>query len=154
MADTSMITQNDLMRVLVGEDDDDDFLIFSLAVEEVSYKVVLSRATDGDTLMAMLHRELPDILFLDLRLPGKDGKQCLHLIRADRRFDKLPVIIYSSLDDLENISYCYREGSNMFTVKPNSIGDLRVILQRIFTLDWKKNLYYPPLEEFVLRGSA
>lgn len=142
------------MQVLIGEDDDDDFLIFSLAVEDIAYKIMLSRAADGNTLMEMLNRELPDMLFLDLRLPGKDGKQCLHLIRADRKFDKLPVIIYTSLDDLQNIQYCYQEGSNMYTVKPNSVNELREILQRIFTLDWKRTLYYPPLDQFVLRGSA
>lgn len=149
-----MTVHDELMRVLIGEDDDDDFLIFSLALEDSAIKIMLSRAKDGDSLMNMLHRELPDMLFLDLRLPGKDGRQCLQLIRADRKFDKLPVIIYTSLDDLKNIQYCYQEGSNMYTVKPNSVTELKIILERIFTLDWKAALYYPPLDQFVLRGAS
>lgn len=149
-----MTVQNELMRVLIGEDDDDDFLIFSLAIEDVKLKIMLSRAVDGDSLMEMLHREMPDMLFLDLRLPGKDGRQCLQLIRADRKFDKLPVIIYTCLDDLKNIQYCYQEGSSMYTVKPNTVTELRVILERIFTIDWSRTLYYPPFDQYVLRGSA
>jgi len=150
----AMTLEGDPTKVLIGEDDDDDFLIFSLAIEDISYKIVLSRATDGGMLMDMLHRELPDMLFLDLRMPGLDGRQCLQMVRSDRKFDKLPVIVYTCLDDLKNIQYCYQEGSNMYLIKPNSISELKTILERIFTIDWKKALYYPPFDHFVLKGIA
>lgn len=104
--------------------------------------------------MKMLEKEMPDILFLDLQLPVKDGRQCLQLIRADRRLDKLPVIMYTSLNDLQNIEYCFRKGSNIYAIKPNTIQELKVILHRILMIDWKKTNYYPPFEDFVLRGSA
>lgn len=141
-------------NVLVAEDDEDDYFIFSVALEETSFAVVLSRAEDGELLLKLLEEKVPDILFLDLVLPKKDGKQCLREIRANRRYDHLPIIVYTSLNDLANIEFCYREGSNLFTVKPNSISELKDVLERILSIDWKKALYFPPKSEFVIGTSA
>lgn len=148
-----MTLHNSETKILIGEDDDDDYLIFSLAVKETSYKVLLTRATDGRMVLSQLEKEIPDILFLDLGLPVKDGRECLKEIRANNHFDSLPVIMYTSYDDLTNIDYCYREGSNLYTVKPSSVGDLKHIMTRILSIDWKKIKYYPPRSAFVMRSA-
>lgn len=144
------LTQNKSTNVLIAEDDDDDFFIFSVAISETGFAVLVKRAEDGEVLMNILREELPDILFLDLLMPFKDGKQCLLEIRADRRYDRMPVVVYSQLDDLETVEYCYRQGSNLLTIKPNSIAELRESLQRILSIDWKKTMYFPPKSEFVV----
>lgn len=144
------LTQNNSTNVLIAEDDDDDFFIFSVAVSETGFAVLLKRAEDGDLLMKLLQEELPDILFLDLLMPIKDGKQCLLEIRADRRYDRMPIVVYTQLDDLETVEYCYRQGSNLITIKPNSIADLRHALQKVLGIDWKKTMYFPPKSEFVI----
>jgi DNA-binding response OmpR family regulator len=136
--------------VMIAEDDDDDFFIFSVAVSETAFTVILRRAEDGDLLMKLLEEELPDILFLDLLMPMRDGKQCLRELRSDKRYDNMPIIVYTSLEDLESVEYCYRQGSNLYTIKPNSIHDLKVALQRILSIDWKKTMYFPPKSEFVI----
>jgi len=148
-----MTLHNSATKILIGEDDDDDYLIFSLAIEETSYKVLLTRATDGQMVLSLLEKEMPDILFLDLKLPMKDGRECLKEIRANHNFDALPVIIYTSYDDLANVEFCYREGSNLYTVKPSSVSDLRQILERILAIDWRKIKYFPPRSEFVMRSA-
>ncbi|MBV4358994.1 response regulator [Pinibacter aurantiacus] len=147
-----MINVNPSTNVLIAEDDDDDYLIFSLAVEELSVRVILSRAENGDVLMKMLNEKHPDLLFLDILMPCRDGRQCIKEIRADSKFDSLPIIVYSSLKDMETIEFCYRAGSNLYAVKPSSLKDVKQALERIFSVDWKKMLYYPPLSQFVIRG--
>lgn len=137
-------------NILLAEDDDDDYYVFSLAVEEVSYAVVLSRAENGEILMKLLDEKTPDILFLDLLMPCQDGRQCLRAIRSNQKYDHLPVIIYSSLTDLINVEYCYREGSNLFVIKPTTITELKDMLERILSIDWKRTLYYPTKAKFVL----
>jgi DNA-binding response OmpR family regulator len=144
------LTQDKSTNVLIAEDDDDDFFIFSVAISETGFAVLLKRAEDGELLMQILREELPDILFLDLLMPCKDGKQCLLEIRQDRRYDSLPIVVYTQLDDLETVEYCYRQGSNLITIKPNSIEDLKESLQRILSVDWKKTLYFPPKSEFIV----
>lgn len=140
------------VNILVAEDDEDDYLIFSIAIKETSFTYVLKRAENGDILLKCLNDELPDILFLDLLMPCTDGKQCLKEIRANRKYDTLPVIVYSSLNDLTSVEYCYREGSNLYVIKPNSISDLKAVLERILSIDWKKTMYYPPKSQFVVNA--
>jgi CheY-like chemotaxis protein len=140
-------------HVLIAEDDDDDYYIFSLAIAETSFKVLVARAENGKILLELLEKEIPDIVFLDMLMPECDGRDCLKTIRANKRYDSLPIIVYTSLRDLENIEYCYREGSNLFLIKPDSFTDLKNILQRILAIDWKKTMYYPPRTEFVLKAS-
>lgn len=146
--------QDDSKHVIIAEDDDDDYLIFSIAIKETSYKVLLTRAENGDILLKLLDQETPDILFLDILLPGKDGRECLRIIRANKKYDAVPIIIYTSLDDLKNIEYCYREGSNLYTIKPSSIDALKEILERILSINWKKTMYFPQKSQFVLRFSS
>ena len=95
-------------NVLIAEDDDEDYLIFSLAIEELSFKVILSRAENGDLLFKLLDENNPDIVFLDLLMPCKDGRQCLREIRSNRKYDAIPIIVYSSLSDLQ-----IRQGSGI-----------------------------------------
>jgi CheY-like chemotaxis protein len=151
-----MINSNgaqDLTYVLLAEDDDDDYLIFSLAVDELtSVRVELKRAENGDILMRLLDEKHPDLLFLDLLMPCKDGRQCIREIRSNRKFDSLPIIVYSSMSDLESIEFCYREGTNLYARKPSSLSDLKSILEKIFSMDWKRMLYYPPMSQFVING--
>lgn len=140
----------DQTNVLVAEDDDEDFEIFSSAIKELSIKVVLTRAENGDILIRLLDEKNPDVLFLDILLPCKDGNHCLKEIRANKKYDKLPVIIYSSISDLKTIEFCYREGANLYMIKPGTFSELKTALQKIFSIDWKKVLYFPSLTEFVL----
>jgi len=137
-------------HVLLAEDDDDDFFIFSLAVKDLSVRVMLTRAENGDILLRLLDESVPDLLFLDLLMPCKDGRTCIKEIRANAKYDTLPVIIYSSMRDMNNIQFCYREGSNLYVFKPSTLPELKDILERILTIDWKNMMYYPPLSNFVI----
>ena len=143
----------ELTYVLLAEDDDDDYLIFSLAVNDItSVRVELKRAENGDILMRLLDERHPDLLFLDLLMPCKDGRQCIREIRSNSKFDSLPIIVYSSMSDLESIEFCYREGTNLYARKPSSLSDLKSILEKIFAMDWKRMLYYPPMSQFVINS--
>lgn len=144
-------TNPERTHVLVAEDDNDDYLLFTLALEELSsFIVILSRAENGEILLKLLEEKHPDILFLDLLMPCKDGRQCLKEIRANSRYDSLPIIVYSSLNDLKQIEFCYREGANLYLIKPASFSELKTALEKILSINWKKALYYPPLSGFVL----
>jgi CheY-like chemotaxis protein len=140
----------DTTHVLLAEDDNEDYYIFSLAIQQIPFTVLLTRAENGELLMKLLDEKVPDILFLDMLMPCRDGQQCLREIRANKKYDALPIIVYSSLDDLRTIEFCYREGSNLYAIKPSSFDELRTILERILSIDWKKVLYFPTMADFVL----
>ena len=143
----------DLTQVLIAEDDDDDFEIFSYALKEVSISIVLTRAEDGEILLKILDSHLPDILFLDVYMPCKDGRTCLKEIRSNKKYDMLPIIMYSSMRDSKTIEFCFLEGANIYVIKPSSFHDLTMALKKILSIEWKKSLYYPARADFVMSPS-
>ena len=144
----------DLTQVLIAEDDDDDFEIFSFALKEVSISIVLMRAENGEILLKILDSYLPDILFLDVFMPCRDGRMCLKEIRANKKFDLLPIIMYSSVRDSKTIEFCFREGANIYVIKPSSFRDLTMVLKKILSVEWKKSVYYPARPDFVMNPSG
>ena len=137
-------------QLLLAEDDDDDYLIFSLALKETKLATSVARVTDGDELMAKLEKSIPDILFLDIRMPCRDGKECLKEIRADSRFNNMPIIIKSAFWDENNIAECYRAGATRYVIKPNTIRELTGILQKLLIDDWKMGLSHTIETSFVV----
>ena len=136
--------------IVLAEADDNDYLLFSVAVDQQEITVSLKRAENGILLMQLLGEGMPDILFLDLLLPLKSGRQCIKEIRADERYDELPIIAYTALQDLESIEFCYREGANLYILKPKDGATLVGLLRRILSIDWKKTLYFPQRSQFVI----
>jgi CheY-like chemotaxis protein len=138
------------MNVLLAEDDDDDFYFFSEALRDVPMKIALTRVNDGEELMAMLEKQVPDILFLDLFMPCKDGRECLHEIRSNTTYDTMPVVIYSSRNDMYSIDFCFREKADLYVIKPNTVDDLKQALDRILVSDLQEIMSAPDRTEFVL----
>lgn len=148
MTKNKEVTRN----AVIAEDNDEDYDFFSDAINKISIKVVLTRAEDGETLIKLLDQKdiNPDVLFLDLMLPIKDGRECLKLIRRNKKFDFMPIVIYSDPKEYESIEFCYREGANLFIFKPRTTDELVEMLERIFALEWGKLMYYPPIDKFIL----
>jgi CheY-like chemotaxis protein len=147
------MTQISGTNVLIAEDDDDDFMVFKSVANELPYQIQITRAENGELLIQIIDQTNPDILFLDILLPLKDGRKCIHEIRANKKYDSLPVIVYSALSDVESIEFFYRQGANTYIVKPSSFASLKDALQRVFAVDWKKMMYYPPLDQFVIKDT-
>ncbi|MGZ3902669.1 MAG: response regulator, partial [Bacteroidia bacterium] len=99
---------NGTINILLADDDKDDRYFFEKALKTLSIKAQLTISEDGEKLMAYLlkHSEkLPDVLFLDLNMPRKNGAECLTEIKLHEKLKKLPVIIYSTSlhDDVADI---------------------------------------------------
>src|SRR4051812_1368494 len=95
-------------HILFSDDDTDDALLFTQAADLLTSPILLSFAEDGEQLMRYLSKEmLPDMIFLDLNMPLKTGFDCLKEIRADKKLDWLPVIVYTTSDHPRDIDACY-----------------------------------------------
>ena len=149
-----MLEPEDQVRnVVMAEDDNEDFELFSEVLAGLPLEILLRRAENGEVLMKILHEDIPDILFIDIVMPCLDGKECLHEIRAHKKFDNLPIIVYTSMRDVETVEFCYRKGTNLFVLKPHSFKELVDIIEKIFSMNWKKVRYYPQLSNFILNPS-
>jgi CheY-like chemotaxis protein len=87
------------VHVLFVEDDPSVAQMYKLKLELDGYKVEI--ATDGEMALKMAGSALPDIIFLDIRLPKLDGIGVLEALRADPRTRPLPVVILSNYNEKE-----------------------------------------------------
>ena len=136
--------------ILLVEDDADDVDIFRSALDKLQLSYELRHAENGDQLFILLEEKIPYILFLDIYMPCKDGVACILEIRKNRRYDKLPVIMYSSFFQEKYIDQSFRAGANYFMTKPTSFMDLVAKMKMILSIDWKNYLHYPNQDDFLI----
>ena len=146
----NMKTKNENWDVLLAEDDNDDVLSFELAMKEMPFSFILRNAENGDMLFVLLKERIPDILFLDILMPCRDGVTCIIEIRKNKEYNHMPVIMYTAMNSEEYIENAYKNGANFYLLKSNSIHELSEKLTKIFSIDWKNFMFYPQKEQFVL----
>jgi CheY-like chemotaxis protein len=87
------------VKVLFVEDDPSVAQMYKLKLELDGYRVEI--ATDGEIALEMASQSLPDIIFLDIRLPKLDGIGVLEALRADPSTRAVPVVILSNYNEKE-----------------------------------------------------
>jgi CheY-like chemotaxis protein len=119
-----VIDQDDI-HVLFVEDDPAVAQMYKLKLELYGYMVEV--AADGQAALEMAHSSLPDIVFLDLRLPKLDGLGVLEALRADPSTASLPVVILSGHSEQELVARGARLGVLDHLIKsrttPASLSD-------------------------------
>jgi len=141
------------LNILLADDDTDDCSFIREALKEFSLPTSLTTVQDGDELMRILTMEpaeFPDVLFLDLNMPRKNGFECLSEIRNNEKLKNLPVIIYSTSFHMEIANLLYIRGANYYISKPAEISQLKKVVREIITRIANGDISQPPKENFVL----
>jgi CheY-like chemotaxis protein len=138
------------MHILMADDDKDDYFILKEAAEKAGNTFKISYAANWMDLWRSILKSLPDLIFLDLNMPVKDGFECLQLLRTERKYDEVPIIIYSTSVNKNDIDKAYKNGANYFVVKPNSLEEISAMLKKLYALGKQTLLNIPPREEFVI----
>jgi len=141
------------IKILLADDDRDDRELFEEAVGAAELHTELTTVSDGDKLLkhlASLDGTLPDIIFLDINMPLKNGKECLKVIRSNRKFEQVPIIMFSTSAYKEDIEETFTNGANLYISKPNFLNDEVKILKEIFAPNWQKELFKSDKTRFVL----
>lgn len=130
---------NSPKNIFLADDDEDDRMLFMDAVCDLELSVLVSAATDGAELLEMLSQnlhKLPEIIFLDINMPGKTGFECLKEIRsADGKLKTVRIVMLSTSKSPENIDLCYELGADFYAVKPSTFEGLKNLLLKIFNMD-------------------
>lgn len=150
MKDSSSAKGDQFINIILAEDDLDDVFVFKMALNELNITFRLNHADNGERLLILLKELLPDIIFLDLSMPGKDGISCLMEIRKNTQFDCVPVVLISGSSFKRHIDEAFTNRANFYVVKANSINEMVEYLKVIFSVDWKNTVYYPPINQFVI----
>jgi CheY-like chemotaxis protein len=124
-------------KIWLADDDKDDCELFEDVLKQILPLVSLTIIPNGEVLMNMLTPATkPDMLFLDINMPCKDGMDCLVEIRAQRLFSRLPIVIFSSTKESKFIDTSYGYGANLFYSKPTSFNELIAGLSNLFKMNW------------------
>jgi DNA-binding response OmpR family regulator len=134
-----MAAENYPGLIFLADDDADDRVLFKDALEQVNENVSLVMHDGGVELMKHLLDEtnpLPDLIFLDLNMPRKNGFECLEEIRANTRLKNLCVIIYSTSSQFKDILETLNKGANLYFTKPSTFHELSNRLKQVLNLNW------------------
>lgn len=132
--------QKNLMHIMLADDDDDDRQFFKEAFEDIEIKHHISLFNNGVLLMEYLtnpENPLPDIIFLDLNMPMKSGKDCLKEIRNIPRLKSITVAIYSTSSADKDIEDTFISGANVYICKPVDFNTLKKTLKNVISVNWQ-----------------
>jgi DNA-binding response OmpR family regulator len=118
---------NDKGTLLIVEDEVSFRTIYRDLFQGEGYGVLT--AEDGETGWALTRKEKPDLVLLDLKLPKLDGYEVLRRIREDDDTKKIPVLIFSVMEDQQDVRKAMDLGADDYTVKGYYTS--RQILQKI-----------------------
>jgi len=114
--------------ILVVDDEDIIRNILSKLVHALGYTVL--QASNTTQAMRMIRQHKPDLLLLDIVMPGVDSKEVLRMVRSDDALKSTAVILISALDDLDVISSYIEAGADDFLPKPFNSTLLKLKISR------------------------
>jgi len=117
---------------LLADDDADDVEMFHEALREIDSSITLYTAWDGKDALEKLNNkdlEQPQIIFLDINMPGMNGWQCLTILKSHVLFRHIPVIVYSTSSHQRNTDIALDLGALCFFTKPSDFSELKSILE-------------------------
>ena len=122
------------VKILIVEDDPLLVSLVGRRLDKEGYKI--SFVADGLQALKSLESEIPDLMLLDIIMSGMDGFEVLKKIKADPRYDKMAVIIFSNLGQEHEVEEGKRLGADEFLVKANFT--LKEVVDKINNLLKKK----------------
>lgn len=117
------------------DDDTDDLYTFKEVAETLGHSV--SIFINGQMFLEALRKgALPDIIFLDIRMPVFHGEEILMVIKKDEEWKNIPVVMISGFGHKALIKQYLESGANYLMKKPNSLADYRSSLELVLNIDW------------------
>jgi len=107
---------------LIVDDDPTIRLIASRTLELSGLRTLC--VSDGESGLAAFERDRPDIVLMDVMMPGIDGYEAVEVLRASPAGRHVPILMLTGLDDLESINRAYEAGATDFISKPINWGIL------------------------------
>jgi len=121
-----------IKNILLVDDSSNDVVLIKSALKNAHFGNEIIVAEDGEEALDYLYRrgkyadcldEEPVFILLDIKMPLIDGIEVLKIIRADAKFNRVPVIMLTSSRDTGDLQECYDNGANSFVVKPVNITE-------------------------------
>lgn len=125
--------ENKPLHILLADDDESDRLLFTQALAELKINTIVNTVKNGIELMEWLNMGntlVPDLLFLDLNMPRKNGLECLKEIKSNEKLKDISIAIYSTSDNAKDMDETFRNGANVYITKPSDFKLLKKVLEK------------------------
>lgn len=111
--------------ILIIDDEDVDVIFFRRAFRSVAPDLKLVDTTESERAIELVASTKPDVVILDLRMPGKNGLEILEALRKDPENDCRPILMISNSDRAEDVRACLQRRANAYSVKPSTIAEYK-----------------------------
>lgn len=134
-------------KIFLADDDADDALFFSDALKTMAPGCSLLVAPNGQELLDSLASALilPDLIILDINMPVLSGLDTLQAIKQEDRVKNIPVVMYSTSSNPDDITTARRRGASGYMVKPHTFENLIGMLKQLFEGYMGESNTYRPL---------
>jgi CheY-like chemotaxis protein len=132
---TSLSVMREKIICLFIDDDSDDQEIFRFAVHNLGLPVTFVPASDGVEALRILNEDknfVPDLIFLDLNMPMMNGKECLSELRKIQRLSTVPIVIFTTSSNDNDLKETQKLGATDFITKQASLEQLKSLIGYIF----------------------
>jgi two-component system, NarL family, response regulator LiaR len=118
-------------RLVIADDHQLMVAAVRVALEDAADIEIVGEASSGHQLLPLVGRTSPDIVLLDLNMPGMDGLRCLELLRE--RHPNVKTIVLTGSDDRAAVDACFARGAVAFVQKTVDPGDLATVIRQALT---------------------
>jgi CheY-like chemotaxis protein len=115
-------------KILLAEDNEANVLVTRDYLENRGYQVFIVR--DGREVFTKVEEIMPDIILMDIQMPGLNGIEATHRLRTDPRFATLPIIALTAFAMSGDRERCIEAGMNEYLSKPVKLKDLERMIER------------------------
>lgn len=113
------------VHILLVEDNEGDIILTTEAFKDMELENKISIVRDGEEALQFLRKQdsysdvtTPQLILMDINLPGMDGKELLETIKKDPELKEIPVVMLTSSAADADISECYDKHVNWYITKP------------------------------------
>jgi DNA-binding response OmpR family regulator len=114
--------QPPVRRIVIADDDDDIRQVLRMTLEEEGYSV--AAACNGDAARDLVLATLPDLVVLDVMMPGLDGFEVLRILRARAQTREIPVVLLTAKTSDTDVWMGWEAGASSYLTKPFDFDEL------------------------------
>lgn len=140
------------INILIADDDSDDAMLLTEALQSNLPSCNCVHTADGIEALRHIKTDVtPDLVFLDLNMPLKNGINCLKDIQNHNLLPSTPIIICSTSHNIKDIKVADEYGAAFYIVKPSSVSELNKIVTQAIELLGRPKSDRSSKSDFVLR---
>jgi len=130
----------EFLNVIVADNDENNLIFLKKILKELKISIKVQCFSNGNNLMEYLNNDdavVPELVFINYRIPGKSSMECLEEIGSDSKFNNMVTAIFSEPIPESEIEDIFVKGAHIFMKKPECFEKLKKVLSEVITINWQ-----------------